>query len=227
MTLCVCLWAPQYVVTLHLEQKGNSQRKLSPMPFVTKSSASGELNYSALLLYVALWKTSSHAVQSKVEEKKNRRRATFHMISSSFAISLLNSFSNTTLGRGNKIHRAANVSVETLPLSSPQRWECMLLFNKAQTRLLTHKQRRWCIIHFGVVVPLTQRDKACLTHNHSHLMKNSPTISVSGKFKDKETVLPLASCTVQGWETWFNLQHSRGTPKQWPRRTKATLFLCL
>lgn len=38
-------------------------------------------------------------------------------------------------------------------LSSPQSWECMLLFNKPRTRLLAHKQRRWCIIHFGAVAP--------------------------------------------------------------------------
>lgn len=41
----------QNVVTSHLTQRSNNQRKVSVMPFVTKSSVSGELNYSSLLLY--------------------------------------------------------------------------------------------------------------------------------------------------------------------------------
>lgn len=84
-TVCVCVRH----ITPYFTQRSNSQKKVSLMPFVTKSSVSGELNYFSLLLCGKHFERLPLTLSKAKEGKKNRRRATnlsYGKTSSSFAV---------------------------------------------------------------------------------------------------------------------------------------------
>lgn len=214
----------------YFTQRSYSQKKVSLMHFVTKSSVSGELNYFSLLLYGKHFERLPLTLCKAKEGKKKIEDAlqTFHMVRQvpHLPYSCWTHFKVPFQEEDKKIQGAASVLGETLPLSSPQSWECMLLFNKPRTRLLAHKQRRRCIIHFGGVAEGQSVSDAQPVPSHENI---SPPNSVSSKFKDKQTELSSTSCTVRGWETVFNrqLHDSRKTQTRWTRGTKAKMSLCL
>lgn len=225
---CVCLCATPHAL-FHVKEVAAKRRfhwcllslnRLSPGNLITSLYCFTESTLKDFL--------SRCAKQKRVKKKIEDALQTFHMVRQvpHLPYSCWTHFKIPFQQEDKKIQGAASVLGETLPLSSPQSWECMLLFNKPRTRLLAHKQRRRCIIHFGGVAEGQSVSDAQPVPSHENI---SPPNSVSRKFKDKQTELPSTSRTVRGWEAAFNrqLHDSRKTQTRWTRGTKAKMSFCL
>lgn len=160
------------------------------MPFVTKSSVSGELNYSSLLLYRKYFERFSLTLCKVKKKIRHVSNLSWDKTSSSFCSSIWTHFQipfwkiSTEPACQRRFSRSHHLRIENA---------CCCLINHRPDCSLINKSH-WCIIHFAAIASVCTRTRHvwCTTscRKVSHHKEISQLNSISSTFKVNKQCFP-------------------------------------